>query len=204
MCYARFYVRHWARYPSYLCYGGPGVHVLRGRRMPRVQRRVRIVPREPRRPGDAFRPAPRFKQVYAGVARSDGADRGTARVRRVERVQRENFKGERGSSPREFTAKQVVKPTNRSYESIAKKRAIESQTRIAHAVRPTERIVSTSSARERASVDRADVAAMTKHATRAVRATRPSENSKSATVAQKSTRSETAREKGAQKKGSAE
>ena len=198
--YARFYVRHWARYPSYLCYGGPGVHVYVGDGC-RACNDVFVSYRAScARPGDAFRPAPKFKQVYAGVARSDGADRGTARVSRVERVQRENFKGERGSSPREFTAKQVVKPTNRSYESIAKKRAIESQTRIAHAVRPTERIVSTSSARERASVDRADVAAMTKHATRAVRATRPSENSKSATVAQKSTRSETAREKGSKKK----
>lgn len=199
--YARFYVRHWARYPSYLCYGGPGVHVYVGDGC-RACNDVFVSYRAScARPWDAFRPAPKFKQVYTGVARSEAAaDRGPARVSRIERVG--SFKGERGSSSREFTAKQVVKPSSRFQDSGVQARANEPKTRTAatHPVRETERIVSTSSARGRASVDRADVAAMTKHATRAVRVTRPSEDSARATVAQKSTRSENAREKGSKKK----
>ena len=201
--YARFYVRHWARYPSYLCYGGPGVHVYVGDGCRACNDAFVSYRASCARPSDSFRPAPRFKQVYAGVGRSDeNADRSPSRVSRVERVGRESFKGERGSSSREFATQQRTKPSGRFQDSGVQTRAIEPKTRTiaTHSVRTTERIVSTSSARGRSSVDRADVVAMTKQATRVVRVTRPSEHSTRATVAQKSTRSETAREKGSKKK----
>jgi hypothetical protein len=125
-------------------------------------------------------------------------------------VQRESFKSSRRVASPDFTAKQVTRPSSRFRDdavaqtrTVDKTRAIEPQrTKVAtHPVRATERarVVSTSGARGRASVDKADVAAMTKHATRAVDVARAEASNRTA-VAQKNTRSEGAREKGSKKK----
>ncbi len=201
--YARFYVRHWVRYPSYLCYGGPGVHVYVGDGC-RACGDVFVSYRSScARPWDAIRPAPRFKQVYGASQR--GFDRGDARVSRVERVQRnsierEGFKGARTS--REFTAKQVVKPSNRFDDAVAKTRSAEPRKNVigARTTRTPEKIVSTSSARNRASVDRAEVAALAKNAERVARIERARDGSRQTPALQKGSRSETAREKGSKKK----
>jgi len=218
--YARFYVRHWQRYPSYLCYGGPRFHVHIGDGC-RACSDIYVSYREScARPWDAVRPVPKFKQVYANNDQWDN-DRGNVRSSRVERVTRESFKGKgvaqqnaretntvkhatkpssrwtqeqvgaRSTAPRaksEFTA---ARPAKKSQEFTAAKPAKTSQ---------RTRVVSTSSARERASVDRADVAAMTKHTTPAVRSSRGDQPSKRAITNPKAARTESSREKGSKKK----
>jgi len=134
--YARFYVRHWARYPSYLCYAGPGIHVRVGDGC-RSCGDVYVSYRNScSRPWDAYQPVPKFKTTHAGgrVHQDWNDDRGYARESRVERVHREtkvkSFKGEgyeqargKGESFKsvhrstEQSVKQVVKPSNRWNES---------------------------------------------------------------------------------------
>jgi hypothetical protein len=64
--YARFYVREWVRYPSYLCVGGPGVHVRVGGGC-RICDDVYVSYRAHcAAPYEAIRPVPRFKQTYSG------------------------------------------------------------------------------------------------------------------------------------------
>ncbi|HXV13126.1 MAG TPA: hypothetical protein VEC56_02875 [Candidatus Krumholzibacteria bacterium] len=213
--YARFYVRHWARYPSYLCYGGPGVHVYVGDGC-RACGDVYVSYRNScSRPWDAFQPVPRFKQVHSGgrIERDDDWNDGRnhARTSRVERVQHESFKSKVTvrSSQREYTAKQFTKPAVRSheYKAVSKPSPARVETRsttVTRAKSPVKshdraRVVSTSSARERASVDKADVAAMTKQSSRAVRPSRSSDTGKRA-VTGKSVRTESTREKGTKKK----
>jgi hypothetical protein len=62
--YARFYVREWVRYPSYLCVGGPGFHVRAGGGC-RLCDDVYVSYRHhAAAPYEAIRPAPRYKQTY--------------------------------------------------------------------------------------------------------------------------------------------
>lgn len=224
--YARFYVRRWERYPSYLCYGGSGVHVRIGNDC-RSCGDVYVSYREScARPWDAFRPVPKFKSAHtSGYAdhRDDDRDDGRAysRTSRVERVQRESFKSKsvNRTTQREYAhaAKQLTKPAQRvehdarvaknskvveRFPARVETRATSGSTRMKSSTRSTERarVVSTSSARERTSVDRADVASMTKHAKQAVRASRADESSKRAADAKKIARTETTREKGSKKK----
>ncbi|MCI0453240.1 MAG: DUF4384 domain-containing protein [Candidatus Latescibacteria bacterium] len=208
--YARFYVRHWVRYPSYLCYGGPGVHVYVGDGC-RACGDVYVSYRNScSRPWDVFQPVPKFKHAYAQRHDWDD-DRGHARASRVERVQRESFKGKGGvrSPQRASTAKQFTKPSVRSgeYKAVSKPAPARVETRPSLATRAKSpvkyqeraRVVSTSSARERASVDKADVAAMTKQSSRAVRPSRSSDAAKR-TGSTKGARTESSREKGTKKK----
>lgn len=63
--YARFYVREWVRYPSYLCAGGHGFHVRIGdgcRICDDVYGSYRA---HVAAPYEAIRPVPRFKSTYA-------------------------------------------------------------------------------------------------------------------------------------------
>ena len=236
--YARFYVRTWARYPSYLCYGGPGVHVRVGDGC-RSCGDVYISYRSScARPWDSFRPVPKFKHASGHFDRySDDRDddRAYSRTSRVERVQRESFKSKsvnRTTQRESFKSKSVNRTTQREYGHTAKQLAKPSQ-RAEHVARVTKdtrvvkrsaarvetratsgstkmksatksperaRVVSTSSARARASVDRADVSAMTRHSKQAVRVVRDDERSKRAESAQKSVRTAATRDKGNKKK----
>jgi hypothetical protein len=201
--YARFYVRHWARYPSYLCYGGPGVHVRVGDGC-RACGDVYVSYRSScARPWDSFQPVPKYKTVYGSGNinrynddRDD--DRAYSRTSRVERVQRESFKSKGVATQREFTqtAKQFAKSSQR-VEPVAR---VAKDGKVAKRSSEHARVVSTSSARERYSVDRADVAAMTKHAKLAVRVTRTAEGPTRAVDSKKSARAENTREKGNKKK----
>jgi hypothetical protein len=150
--YARFYVRRGERYPSYLCYAGPGVHVFAGGGC-RACADVYVSYRTScARPWDAFRPAPRFKSVYAEVERADAAGR-------VARVESERYRSAphdvagRSSGERR-TAKELVKRSERLREGDVVTRTTAQQAKA--------RVVSTSAARERAAADQADVVAMGK------------------------------------------
>jgi hypothetical protein len=227
--YAHFYVRHWARYPSYLCYGGPGVHVFVGDAC-NACRDVYVSYRAScAHPWNAFQPAPKFKQKYATAQVYYDGNRGSgyAQAGRVQRADRA-FKASRGESVQggftSRTVKQFDKASGRSFrDDVVMKRAAKdpaSRTTATRAVRApekkaeraTQRVISTSSARERRSVDQASVAALSKraakvarpasdtHVSQAMRASRSSDTSKRATVAEKSTRGQSAREKGNKKK----
>ncbi len=218
--YARFYVRHWARYPSYLCHGGPRVHVHVGDGC-HVCSNYYVSYREScARPWDVFRPAPKFKGVYAGVDRQGNwsNDRGNGHSSRVERVtresrnSRESFKGKGDTRPhsREYTTvKHVSKPSvyRDSESAVGHAKPVtraKSQFAAAKPAKNTQRVrvVSTSSARERVSVDRADVAALSKRSTPAVRPSHSESTSKRAVMESKGTRSENSRAKGSNEKGS--
>ncbi len=213
--YARFYVRHWARYPSYLCHRGPGVHVYAGDGC-RACADVYVSYREScSRPWDAFQPAPKFKQVHAParVVRNDHQGDDRARTSRVERVARESFKSKARTTTQPYSAKQVTRPSSRRSEDAtmtkgSSDRVPSRSTPVMRAQAPVKpsfksqekaRVVSTSSARQRASVDKADVAAMSKQPARVERVLRTNDTAKRA-VANKGARSESAREKGTKKK----
>jgi hypothetical protein len=66
--FTRFYLREWVRYPSYLCYGGSGVHVRIGEGC-RVCADVYASYRcNAASPWEAISPAPRYKQNYRANA----------------------------------------------------------------------------------------------------------------------------------------
>lgn len=198
--YARFYVRRWERYPSYLCYAGPGIHVRVGDGCRSCNGAYVSYRTSCARASDVFRPVPRFKQVYAAGQDGYGA-RVDVRQGRVERVNRASFKEERTASTREYTAKQVVKPSVRSKEaSVAKKSMVRTSVRTSNRSFERARVVSTSSARERTTVDGADVQAMKKQSTQAVRTSRPSDALNRNTVTKQNAQAQTAREKGTKKK----
>ena len=71
--FTRFYVREWTRYPSYLCYGGPGVHIRVGdacRTCSDVYASYRC---NVAAPYEVMRPAVRYKQAYpSSVHRAAG------------------------------------------------------------------------------------------------------------------------------------
>ncbi len=76
---ARFYVRRWVRYPSYLCFGGPELHVRIGDSCRNcssvyVSYRANVAS-----PYEVMRPAPRFKRTY-------GSGHAETSVGRVEAV----------------------------------------------------------------------------------------------------------------------
>ncbi len=133
VCYARFYVRDWVRYPSYLCYGGPGLHVRVGDGC-RPCDDVYVSYREScARPGDVFQPVPRFKSVYAGD-RDGYQARAEIRTSRVDRVRPTTFKETREAPSHRYTAKQVTKSTaenvadyTREADKLAARRAATKQ-----------------------------------------------------------------------------
>lgn len=201
--YARFYVRRWERYPSYLCYGGPGLHVRVGDGC-RTCDDVYVSYREScARPSDVFQPVPRFKSVYAGDRDSYQA-RAEVRTSRVERVRPATFKETREAPSHRYTAKQLTKSTARvsSTARVGERAAVAKKSQASAWSRTGDRarVVSTSSARERASVDKADVYAMKKQSTQAVRSSRPSEAKTRGVETKKSAQGQTAREKGTKKK----
>ena len=219
--YARFYVRRWERYPSYLCYGGPGVHVRVGDGC-RACNDVYVSYRAScARPSDVFQPAPRFKSVYSGDG--DGYQaRAEVRSSRVERARPASFKETRREAPsHEYTVKQTREAPSHQYtaKQLSKSTARASD----HAVAPKKsratgwnrtgdraRVVSTSSARERASVGKAGVSAMkrqtsqvirsSKQSSQAVRSSRSNEATTRGVETKKSAQGQTAREKGTKKK----
>lgn len=199
--YARFYVRHWQRYPSYLCHRGHGVHVRVGDAC-RSCEDVYISYRDNcARPWNAFHPAPKFKAVHAEDGPRD------ARVGHVERAQGGKFKSVERNDVREYAAREMEKPSNRNAEStVAKTRAktVRAEYRAQSAPRTKSseraRVVSTSSARERASVDKANVAAMRSHASKAGKVEHPRDSSKRDVVTRTEKSRTDTREKGSKKK----
>lgn len=248
--YARFYVHHWARYPSYLCHGGPVVHVSWNDGCHQCNTIYASYRSSCARPWDVIRPA-KFKSYDHGERFTSWSSDGRVRVAGIERAQGGSFKSKAAQSvtgsnqARGFSAKQYdktkqvgrvmrsnetvrVKPTSRSEsKSIARAqqmkspaRAQKSQSFVQRQVAPREvtrpsvtrvseprakaakapRVVSTSSARQRASVDRAGVAAMKSNAKgSAARVTRSERGNDKTAVAAKGSRSD-AREKGSRKK----
>jgi hypothetical protein len=72
--FTRFYVREWVRYPSYLCYGGPGFHVRIGESC-RVCADVYTSYRcNVAAPYEVIQPVPRFKHTQAGTTIRRSAD----------------------------------------------------------------------------------------------------------------------------------
>jgi len=249
--YTRFYVHHWARYPSYLCHGGPVVHVSWNDGCHQCNTIYTSYRSSCERPWDVIRPA-KFKSYDHGERFTSWSSDGRVRVAGIERAQGGSFKSKAAhqvtgsnQSARGFSAKQYDKTKQvdrvmRSNESVRVKSAGRSESNsIARAqqmkssVRATKsqsftqreaaqrevtrpsvtrvteprakttkapRVVSTSSARQRASVDRAGVAAIKSNgkgnAARVMRSDRGTEKS---AVAAKGSRSD-AREKGSRKK----
>jgi hypothetical protein len=218
--YARFYVRRWERYPSYLCYGGPGVHVRVGDGC-RTCDDVYVSYRAScARPIDVFQPVPKFKSVYDG-----GGYQARAEVResRIERVRptgsnqignnktsykqtaefKSSHKQTREAPSHEFRAKQFSKSTTaRSNERTVVTHQAQGRSfkQAGNRTGDRARVVSTSSARERASVDKADVSAMKKQTSHAVRPSRSNEARDRGVETKKSAQGQAAREKGTKKK----
>jgi hypothetical protein len=196
--YARFYVRHWERYPSYLCYAGPGVHVRVGdgcRTCDDVYVSYRASCASPH---DVFQPVPRFKGEYD---RDGYQARAEVRSSHVERVRPTSYKTSykqtrqvREAPSHEYRAKQFTKSTARSGERVVAANKPQWNRSTGQA-----RVVSTSSARERASVDKADVSAM-KKSSHAVRPSRSNEVRDRGVETKKSAQGQAAREKGTKKK----
>ncbi len=252
--YARFYVRHWARYPSYLCHGGPVVHVSWNDGCHQCNAIYTSYRSSCARPWDVIRPAPKFKAYAQADGYSSWSSDGRVRVAGIERAKGSSFKSKgaqsvirsnetksvtRSKESRGFTAKQIDKPAVRSNETarvkamgraqetkaMVRSQQIKSPARgsqsksfaqreaprqnLARSSQPkakapsksTERarVVSTSSARERAAVDRADVAAMKPHTKNTARVVRSDRGKDKAAVAAKGSRND-AREKGSRKK----
>ncbi|HEU4929495.1 MAG TPA: hypothetical protein VFU38_06660 [Candidatus Krumholzibacteria bacterium] len=258
--YARFYVRHWARYPSYLCHGGPVVHVSWNDGCHQCNAIYTSYRSSCARPWDVIRPAARFKSYEHGDRYSSWSNDGRVRVAGIERAQGSSFKSKatksvvrsnetkvrsngaksamrshetksvvRSNQARGFSAKQMGKPAVRSNETVraqqgrslervsqsksfkkseaprqsfarsAEPRSFSKARASSKSTERAPRVVSTSSARERAAVDRAGVAAMKSHGKGAARVTRSDRGNGKSEVAAKGSRSD-AREKGSRKK----
>jgi hypothetical protein len=198
--YARFYVRRWERYPSYLCHRGPVVHVRIGDAC-RSCGDIYVSYRDNcARPWEALRPAPKFKRAYY-----DESSR-TARAGRVERARHEEFKAQ----PRDRTphsdkpayAKHASKPTYREgVARVDRDRSVDHDRAVAEKRTKSPdraRVVSTSSSRDRSSADKARASKPSASATKkyASNASRSDEKHPSATAS----RSDREREKGSKKK----
>lgn len=248
--YARFYVRHWARYPSYLCHGGPVVHVSWNDGCHQCNTIYASYRNSCARPWDVVRPA-KFKSYDHGERFTSWSSDGRVRVAGIERAQGSSFKSKAGRSvarsneDRGFSAKQLdkTKQVDRvarnndsargqalarpQSKSIARSQPVKSAERVsksqsftrpdagrqstarvtqtrsksAKSMERNARIVSTSSARDRATVDRAGATSMKSqsHGKGTARITRSDRGNDKAAVAAKSSRTD-AREKGSRKK----
>ena len=256
--YARFYVHHWARYPSYLCHGGPVVHVSWNDGCHQCNTIYTSYRSSCARPWDVIRPA-KFKSYDHGERFSSWSSDGRVRVAGIERAQGGSFKSKAAhnvtgsNQTRGFSAKQYdktkqvdravrsdqsvrAKSTGRSElksmvrsqpmgrqesKSMARSQPMKSQSftkreaprqsaarveqpraKSSKSMERTARVVSTSSARQRAAVDRAGVAAMKSNGKgngSAARVTRSDRGNDKSAMAAKGSRSD-AREKGSRKK----
>lgn len=112
--YARFYVRHWARYPSYLCHGGPVVHVSWNDGCHQCNTIYASYRSSCARPWDVIRPA-KFKSYDHGERFSSWSSDGNVRVAGIERAQGRSFKSKAvrnvtgSNQARGFSAKQYDK-----------------------------------------------------------------------------------------------
>jgi hypothetical protein len=204
--YARFYVRRWERYPSYLCYGGPGVHVRVGDGC-RTCDDVYVSYRAScARPTEVFQPVPRFKSEYDRDGYQARAEVRSSHVERVRPASLKQARQVREAPSHEYTTKQFSKSVTRTVERAVVVKKTDgrswsgSQNRVVNRASERTRVVSTSSARERASVDKADVSAMKKSSSQAVRASRSGEARDRGAETKKSAQGQTAREKGTKKK----
>jgi hypothetical protein len=77
---ARFYVRQWVRYPSYLCRAGVGVHVRIGDNCRECVSVYASYRHNAASPYDVLRPA-KFKQTYSSTSVAGGRVERTAKVR---------------------------------------------------------------------------------------------------------------------------
>jgi hypothetical protein len=112
--YARFYVRHWARYPSYLCHGGPVVHVSWNDGCHQCNTIYASYRSSCASPWDVIRPA-KFKSYDHGDRYTSWSSDGRVRVAGIERAQGGSFKSKaaqnvtRSNQARGFSAKQFDK-----------------------------------------------------------------------------------------------
>ena len=248
--YARFYVDHWARYPSYLCHGGPVVHVSWHDNCHQCNTIYASYRNSCARPWDVVRPT-KFKSYDHGDRYTTWSSDGQVRLAGIERAQGSSFKSKasqnvtRSNNARGVTAKQFdktkqidrservvranqptrVKTTQRAESQSARSqpaaksparvmksqsftqreakstdRVAQPRTKSSKSMERNARVVSTSSARERAAVDRAGVASLKSQGKgNAARVTRSDRGNDKSAVAAKGSRSD-AREKGSRKK----
>jgi hypothetical protein len=178
--YARFYVREWVRYPSYLCHGGRNLHVHVGDSCRRCDDVYVSYRNSCASPHQAF--APKFKRAYTGgVDRVESVAR--ASVGRVERV--------RGAS---------VKPAPRASAKSHERTRVVSTSRVAHNVERVSRasLEGTQRAKDR-SASRAKASAPVRDFGARERVIARADKTPSKSVASTQARSAT-REKGAKKK----
>ncbi len=112
--YARFYVHHWARYPSYLCHGGPVVHVSWNDGCHQCNTIYTSYRNSCARPWDVIRPA-KFKSYDHGDRFTSWSSDGRVRVAGIERAQGGSFKsravqnGSGANQARGYSVKQYDK-----------------------------------------------------------------------------------------------
>jgi hypothetical protein len=104
VCFTRFYVREWVRYPSYLCFGGSGFHVRIGEACRVCAPAYASYRCSVATPYEVIRPVPRYKETYSdggGIRRtsefSSPRMRRAAQSRSPEAIDRGASSGEKGS-----------------------------------------------------------------------------------------------------------
>jgi hypothetical protein len=120
---ARFYVREWVRYPSYLCTPGFGLHVRVGDRCRECEHVYASYRCNAASPYAVLRPAPRFKTVHASDGRAVAAGRvesvrvkSSARYAAAERGQARDGRDDAVARGRDGGAKNAQKIAPRSRE----------------------------------------------------------------------------------------
>jgi len=139
---ARFYVREWQRYPSYLCYGDPGFHVRVNDACGVCSHVYTSYRQHCASPVEAFRPAPRYKQTYASYKQTYDARRGqTGRLQAVGADQARRgavARAERDVTKRSSEARVVSRPAGQSVQKASKSTGRNKQVRVVSTSRTRE------------------------------------------------------------------